>query len=153
MTIKRTVLSFVFDGDRLLMIFKKTGQGKGKWNVPGGKIVAGEEELAAAVRETREETGIVPVGLAPAGRLEFYFEAGGSWSNVCTVFVAHEHSGELIPETDECTATWISKDELPWDEMWESDRTWIPLVFTRKPFHRIYRFSADDKLLGEEIVE
>src|SRR3989344_9399765 len=103
---KRTVLTFVFDENRLLMIHKKTGQGKGKWNVPGGKCRPGESDAAAAVRETREETGIEPHSLERVGAREFFFAAGGSWSNVCEVFVSRAHSGELVPETEECSAAW-----------------------------------------------
>src|SRR3989338_8949463 len=99
MSIQRTVLTFVFDDDKLLMILKKAGQGIGKWNVPGGKCQDGESDEAAAVRETREETGITPHSLERAGALEFFFAEGGSWSNTCEVFLSRSHSGELIAET------------------------------------------------------
>lgn len=152
MQIKRTVLVFVFSGENLLMILKKSGQGKGKWNVPGGKLEPGESDEAAALRETQEETGITPVDIQRAGELEFYFEAGGSWSNSCAVFTARSHTGALIGETEECEPRWISTNAIPWENMWESDRTWIPLVFAGKPFHRRYHFDREDHLLREEIV-
>jgi 8-oxo-dGTP diphosphatase len=47
-------LVFVFRGDEVLLINKKTGLGKGKVNAPGGKVDPGETPRAAAVRECRE---------------------------------------------------------------------------------------------------
>ncbi len=35
----------------------------GRWNLPGGMAERGESPPSAAIRETREESGFVPVGL------------------------------------------------------------------------------------------
>lgn len=151
---KRTVLTFVFDdNDQLLMIEKKRGQGAGKWNFPGGKCNEGESEVEASVRETVEEAGIRPIDPKPCGKLDFYFEDGGSWANSCTVFRTNLFDGELIPETDECSAHWIKIVDIPWDKMWGSDRTWVPLLLKGEEFHRAYHFDKDDNLLREEIIK
>jgi len=151
--VKFTTLCFVFDRARnlLLMIEKKRGQGAGKWNVPGGKISAGESAAEAAIRETIEETGIRPLDLRAAGKLEFYFPESDSWSNICSVFTAENFSGELIPENIECSAHWVNLDQIPYEKMWDDDRLWIPLLLTGKYFHRIYHFDANDKMKSEEI--
>ena len=52
---EHAVLCFIVDGDRILLIHKKTGLGAGKVNGPGGRIEPGESPLQAAVRETEEE--------------------------------------------------------------------------------------------------
>lgn len=149
----RTVLTFVFnDKDQVLMIQKKRGQGTGKWNFPGGKCLSSESEIAASVRETKEETGIEPIAPVPVGKLEFSFDSGGSWANACTVFRTERWQGTLIPETDECSAHWIKVVDMPWDKMWDSDRTWVPLLLSGKSFHRKYHFDKNDNLLREEII-
>jgi len=151
--IKRTTLCFVFDRAQnlLLMIEKKRGQGAGKWNVPGGKIHPGESAADAAVRETIEETGIRPLEVIEAGTLEFYFPESESWDNICTVFTAEEFSGALIPENEECSAHWISLDQIPFEKMWDDDRLWVPLLLAGEPFHRIYQFDANDRMKTEGI--
>src|SRR5438094_443021 len=57
---ERANLCFILKDDRLLLIRKKRGLGAGKINAPGGKIDPGETALESAIRETREEVGVVP---------------------------------------------------------------------------------------------
>lgn len=150
---KRTTLCFVFDGDLLLMILKKRGQGAGKWNVPGGKFAPGETAEAAAIRECVEETGIVPSNLEHRGTLEFFFPAGGSWDNTCEVFVSRKFSGSLIAESEECSAHWIPVKEIPLEKMWSSDRVWLPVLLSGRKFHRAYRFDQHDQVIEEKVLE
>jgi len=152
--VKRTVLIFLFnnDGSELLMIHKKRGQGAGKWNVPGGKLLPGENEEAAATRECEEECGLKPLQLELAGKLEFYFPAGNAWDNLCTVFRAHGFTGVLVKENEECTAEWISCDKIPYEKMWDSDRLWTPLLFQGNYFHRSYTFDEKDKVTEEKVL-
>jgi len=152
--IKRTVLCFVFDkkNDLLLMIHKKRGQGAGKINVPGGKIQAGETEESAARRETIEETGIEPLTMKQAGKLEFYFPYSDSWDNTCTVFVADNFAGSLISESEECSAHWLPCATLPLDKMWDADRLWLPYLLAGKEFHRAYVFDSSDRVIEERAL-
>jgi 8-oxo-dGTP diphosphatase len=153
--LQRTVLCFVLDREKnaLLMIEKKRGQGAGKMNVPGGKIQPGEEEEAAAIRETTEETGITPRALKPAGRLEFYFPESQSWSNTCAVFTCESFRGKLVAESEECAALWVSLAALPLDRMWSSDRLWLPLLLEGRWFHRAYVFDGEDNVREERIKD
>lgn len=148
---KKTVLSFAFNASHeLLMIFKKTGQGAGKWNVPGGKIEANETPRAAAIRETQEETGIILLQPELVGELSFLFPHGGSWESTCSVFTAHSFAGEMLRETAECRPEWIPQAKIPWDTMWESDLEWIPWLLSGKKFRQRYVFDAQDRLLRSE---
>lgn len=156
--IKKTTLCFVIDRARgkngsLLMIEKKRGQGAGKWNMPGGKFAPGESASEAAVRETIEETGIEPLNVREVGLLEFYFPESNSWNNICSVFVSEEFRGELIPDSDECRAHWVSLDAIPYDKMWDDDRLWVPFVFAGKYFHRVYTFDQNDHMKSEKVIK
>jgi 8-oxo-dGTP pyrophosphatase MutT (NUDIX family) len=88
-----TLLFVVRDG-HILLIRKKRGLGAGKINGPGGRIELGETSLEAAVRETREELGIVPVSPELRGELHFQFVDG--YSLHCSVFVAGDFIGEPV---------------------------------------------------------
>lgn len=139
---------------RVLLIRKKRGMGAGKWNAPGGKVEPGESAVQAAARETREETGLTPVSPRYAGLLEFRFAPGSSsWDNLCRVFHAGAFEGTLCSEHDECAPEWVGLDAIPYDGMWEDDRSWLPSLLAGRPFHRVYRFGAGDALLGETILD
>ncbi|HPJ72777.1 MAG TPA: NUDIX domain-containing protein, partial [bacterium] len=113
---ERTVLCFLVVGGDLLLIRKKTGLGRGMFNVPGGRIEPGEDPLDAAVRETREETGLTPRGLVPAGNLLFYFAEG--FLHTCRVFSAGAFEGTAV-RTREADPLWVPVEAIPYRRMWE----------------------------------
>lgn len=56
-------------GGRLLLIQRGHAPSAGLWSVPGGRVEPGETLAEAAVREVREETGLVVRPGAVVGRL------------------------------------------------------------------------------------
>ena len=144
------VLLFVIEeeNDRLLLIHKKSGHGSGKVNAPGGRIEADESDFEAAVRETREEVGITPKRPEKVGELNFYFTDGYLLKGY--VFVSQEYSGE-IEETPEAAPFWCKTDEIPYENMWEDDRFWLPLMLCREKFCGYFVFD-DDKMLDKNII-
>ena len=140
---ERAVLTFIRCAGQVLLIVKKRGLGQGKVNAPGGRIEAGETPEQAAVRETREEVGLTPRGLRPAGRLDFAFTDGYSLS--CRVFTADSCSGALT-ETDEAAPFWCAESDIPYDRMWADDRLWIPLMLEGRHFDAQFVFDGDRML-------
>ena len=55
---QKVVIAVVQSDDKFLLVRRKAAEGNLVWNFPGGKIEAGETELAAAEREVFEETGV-----------------------------------------------------------------------------------------------
>ena len=136
-------LCFIRRNDELLLIRKKRGFGAGKVNAPGGKIEPGESALEAAIRETQEEIGVVPLDPQPRGELHFDFADG--YSLHCTVFLAVALDG-LPCETDEALPFWVGVDAIPYDEMWEDDRYWLPLLLEGKSFSGFFTFEGETML-------
>lgn len=57
---KKSVIAAVYCRKRwLLGVATNNDDRKGKWCLPGGNIKHGEEPMAAAAREVKEETGII----------------------------------------------------------------------------------------------
>jgi 8-oxo-dGTP diphosphatase len=136
-------LVFVIEDERILLIRKKRGLGKGKINGPGGKLDPGENAVQCAARECHEELGITVHELECMGEHKFQFQDG--YSIHCWVFRTSGFDGEAI-ETVEATPLWTSIDKIPFDEMWEDDRIWLPMVIERKPFTARWIFDDDQML-------
>jgi 8-oxo-dGTP diphosphatase len=140
---ERSVLCFIIEGDRVVLIEKKRGLGAGKVNGPGGRIEVGETALEAAVRETVEEIGVVPEGIREIGRLRFQFTDG--YSLLCTVFRADGWTGDLL-ETDEAKPFWCRLDAIPYERMWRDDAFWFPHLVNGTGFEGWFVFEGDQML-------
>ena len=139
----QVTLCFIVSEGRVLLMRKLRGIGAGKINGPGGKVDPGETPLAAAIRETQEEIGVTPLEPELRGELSFYFRGGPSWH--CLVFLARGFEGTPI-RTAEAQPLWFAADALPYDEMWEDDRHWLPLLLAGE------RFRGSVIVEGETVV-
>jgi 8-oxo-dGTP diphosphatase len=144
---ERAVLSFMRDGDRLLLIHKKTGLGAGKVNAAGGRIEPGETAVRAAVRETVEEVCMEPLNPEKRGELFFQFKDGYKLHG--EVFFSTEFSGTPA-ETREADPFWCAIDDIPYGDMWEDDRYWLPLALKGIPFKAYFIFD-NDRMVDKKI--
>ncbi len=147
------VITYLFDGDRVLLIDKKTGLGKGLVNAPGGHIEDDETAAEAAVREFKEETGLSIAGLELVGDLYFQFKDGMRQRGY--VYFASSYEGEM-GETAEARPFWVGLDEIPYDKMWEDDIHWLPMAIEGKRIRGYFIFDGErmlDKRIEHEKKE
>ena len=106
----------VVHGGRVLAARRcRPAESAGGWEFPGGKVDAGEEAAAAAVREVREELGCE---VAVTGWLEPQVPIRDGL--VLRVATAALVDGEPVPRADEHDAVrWLRADQL--DEV-----AWLP---------------------------
>ena len=142
-------LCFVMRNGQILLIRKKRGLGAEKINGPGGRLEAGETALTAAIREMQEEIGVTPTGLEQIGELFFHFLDG--YRLQVTVFAASGCTGQLR-ETDEATPFWVPISQIPYENMWQDDRHWLPLLTARRKFKGYFVFEGD-QLLSHRILK
>jgi 8-oxo-dGTP diphosphatase len=136
-------LVFVVRETSLLLIRKKRGLGAGKINGPGGRLEPGETLEACAVREVQEELGVTPQNLEKLGENRFQFTDG--YSIHVHVYRAADVVGMPV-ETDEAIPLWFGLNEIPYNEMWEDDRLWLPLVLKGSCFSGCFLFEGDRML-------
>jgi len=136
-------LVFALRGDEILMIRKKRGLGAGKINGPGGRLEPGETPLECAVREVREELCVTPRGLDWRGENRFQFTDG--YSIHVHVYVATGLDG-TPRETEEAVPLWVRRDAIPYHEMWEDDRLWLPHALAGRRFSGRFLFEGDRML-------
>ncbi|KAJ7241024.1 NUDIX hydrolase domain-like protein [Mycena haematopus] len=121
---------FLVQDDKLLLGYKKRGLGIHKYNGFGGKVEPEESTLDAALRELKEEAGIT-APLTHAGTLLFVVP-GEKWAHI-DIFRADEYTG-TITESDEMRPEWFDRTNIPFDNMWESDKYWLPLLLSKQHF-------------------
>jgi 8-oxo-dGTP diphosphatase len=138
--VDRATLVFVIRDGEILLIRKKRGLGAGKINGPGGRIEPGESALACALREMEEELRVTPTGVRERGELRFQFVDG--YAIHVTVFSAEDCRKEAC-ETDEAEPLWTAIDRIPYDEMWEDDRIWLPLLIAGETIRGRFVFDGD----------
>lgn len=136
-------LMFIIKGDRILLIRKKRGLGAGKINGPGGRLEPGESPQECAVRETREELLINPLNVEFRGELFFHAEDMPRIHGY--VFTASDYEGTPT-ETEEAIPLWFSIDDIPYAEMWEDDKFWLPQVIAGQVVHAWFTFAGESVL-------
>ena len=136
-------LVYVVEGNSVLLIRKKRGLGAGKINAPGGRLEPGESLEECAIREVQEELLVTPLELELIGDNRFQFVDG--YSLHAHVYRANGYVGTPT-ETAEAIPHWFDLGEVPYDEMWEDDRLWVPYIFEGVRFTARYIFDGDRML-------
>ncbi len=109
------VSAFVFREGDVLLVKRRDEPSRGLWSPPGGSLELGETVEQAAVRETREETGLIvrPTGVLDVRSVIVHDEAGRvRWHYVLVGIGCDWVSGEPFPATDAENARFIPLAEL-----------------------------------------
>jgi ADP-ribose pyrophosphatase YjhB (NUDIX family) len=115
----------VNDADEILLIRRSDN---GNWAVPGGGIDLGESVRQAAVRETREETGIDCevtgiVGIYSDPRhVILYTSNGEARQEFSILLTAGAVGGEPTPSDESSEVRWVPRDAVAGYEMDRSMR-------------------------------
>jgi len=130
---------------------KKHGLGVGNFVGLGGKLEPGESAVDAAVREVFEEAVVVVAAsdLEPRGLLSYFFPHRESWSQESSVFVCRSWRGEPRG-SDELDPEWFPLDGVPYAEMWDDARRWLPGVLAGASVRRSFVFGEDLATVVEE---
>jgi mutator protein MutT len=105
----------IIDGGRVLLAKRTHPPSAGEWSIPGGRLEVGETVREAAVREAREETGLLvePQELLgvferivrdPAGKVRYHY--------VLIDFLCRQVGGELCAASDAAEVRWVTPAEV-----------------------------------------
>jgi 8-oxo-dGTP diphosphatase len=112
---KLGVSACVWRGGEVLMIQRAKPPVIGIWSLPGGHVEAGEEALAAAHRELREETGVEAALSELVGLYDVIHrdEAGQLIRHYAVACYAGRWiGGEPRAASDALTACWMAPEEI-----------------------------------------
>lgn len=153
--LRKVTLCFLLKDNQILLAMKKRGFGMGRWNGVGGKPQEGESILDTAKREAFEEIGVNIKSLEHVATLNFLFPdtpEDKNWNQQVIVYFVRDWEGEPV-ESEEMKPKWFSFDNIPYEEMWEDDLYWIPLVLKNQTVTGSFTFNNDQKLQNHEIYE
>jgi ADP-ribose pyrophosphatase YjhB (NUDIX family) len=113
------------DADEILLIHRTDND---YWALPGGAVDIGESLPQAAVRETREETGVhcEITGLSgiytDPGHVILYTSNGEVRQEFSVALIARATGGQPTPSSESSEVRWIAADDLASYEMDSSMR-------------------------------
>ncbi len=130
------------DGKQVLLVHRNRRPDDahlGKYNGLGGKLDVGEDVVTCMRREIAEEAGIDCEELLLRGTISWpgFGKHGEDWFGF--IFRIDRFSGTPLTENPEGTLTWVELGRLLELPLWEGDRHFLPLVFSRDPrqFHGV----------------
>src|SRR5579859_4142872 len=108
--------AIIIEDSRVLLVKRAHPPIQGQWSIPGGVLEVGELVREAAIREAREETGLI---VEPGDLLGVYdrvlrnAEKRVQYHYVLIDFLCRKVGGELAADDDAAEVRWFTREELP----------------------------------------
>lgn len=111
---KVAAVTFIHNGESILLVRRAMEPEKGKWALPGGYVDANEDPRQAAIREAKEETGL-HISITRLLDIVFTPPPNGELGvrPIVIIFEACVISGTIQPQDDVDKAEWFTVDNLP----------------------------------------
>lgn len=124
---------FVIRDGKFLVLTRGGGVGEGVEYIPGGLVDRGEDPMDAAIRETKEETGL---DLRDVRQLRVWsYDTPDGWETVHTTFVGYSDQGDVVITPEHTAHRWVTPSEhvARWcpegaEESFPQFSTWFPQV-------------------------
>jgi 8-oxo-dGTP diphosphatase len=120
-------------------IKKENDYHEGKWNGLGGKFEAGESPEECAVREIREESGLIVKSPRMHGFITFpNFDGVDDW--YVFIFTSDEFEGKLI-DSPEGKLEWIPNDKVTELNLWGGDKIFLEWLYQDRFFSAKFNYE------------
>ncbi|OHA79889.1 MAG: hypothetical protein A2675_01460 [Candidatus Yonathbacteria bacterium RIFCSPHIGHO2_01_FULL_51_10] len=152
-----TVCYPVRDG-KVLLAFKTCKIGANCWNGYGGGIEQGETVAEAALRELREESGLVAreEHLEKIAVVDFHNTKSDGSTFIVKVhfFTVSQWTGEPKETREMITPTWFEIEDLPIDTMMLADAQFVPVALKGKKVIAEAHYGPYQKeLIGDVLIQ
>jgi 8-oxo-dGTP diphosphatase len=145
MPYKLATLIYCIKDEKVLMLKRVKPPYPGYWIAPGGKLERGEGPLECALRELREETGLV-AATAQLRALVTESSSRDDWQWLLFVYRAETPRGKILKNGPEGELRWFEAEELEAAQIPPADRYFMRDALRSTPGTVEYRFAYDDEL-------
>lgn len=147
-----TTLLFIIKDEKILLARKSRGFATGKLNGVGGKREAGETIEQTMIRETQEEICVTPKDYRLVGIIEFFeFDKNQEpEEDIMHIFIANDYEGTPT-KSDEMDPVWFDINNVPYFDMFQDDKLWIPKVIGGEKIYGVFNFDKEFNLISHTI--
>ncbi|NCS89704.1 MAG: NUDIX pyrophosphatase [Ignavibacteria bacterium CG2_30_36_16] len=121
----------IVDGDLKYLILKRSENEifPGLWQMVTGKIECGEKAYETAIREIKEETGLIPKKLWVVPNINSFYSQADDCISLLPVFAAQLSSSCSVKISEEhCEYKWVSSKEAKKLFAWEGQRKSVDII-------------------------
>ncbi|MEF2965877.1 8-oxo-dGTP diphosphatase [Paenibacillus sp. M1] len=129
--IKMYTICLIVNGNRILLLNRQHDSYKG-YIAPGGRIEFPESPMECAIREVKEETGLIVRNLKFKGLAEYMNPNKERY--MIFNYITYEFEGDLIADSREGKPEWVQIQDISKIEMQENFRRRISLFFEEGTF-------------------
>lgn len=153
MKVVPTTLLFIIKDGKILLARKARGFATGKLNGVGGKREKGETIEQTMIRETQEEICVTPKDYRLVGIIEFFeFDKNQEpEEDIMHIFIANDYEGTPT-KSDEMDPAWFDVNNVPYFDMFQDDKLWIPNIINGEKIYGVFNFDKDFKLISHNIT-
>jgi dihydroneopterin triphosphate diphosphatase len=100
----------------------------GLWQMVTGKIKSGEKAYQTALREIKEETGIIPAQLWVAPTVNSFYEPKDEFICLIPVFAARVETDKVKISSEHTEYKWVKKQTAQKLLAWEGQRKSVQII-------------------------
>ena len=145
MTRKVTTLVYALRDGKVLLMHRRKQPNLGQWTAPGGKVELDESPAECAVRELREETGLVAISKPELRLIITETSPLPNWQWLMFVYRIDQVIGQVTP-CDEGDLAWILPDQVSDLPIPQADAIFFPRVLDGSPGPVAMKFEYDGDL-------
>ncbi|MBK9099671.1 MAG: NUDIX pyrophosphatase [bacterium] len=122
---------FKTTGSKIEFLLLKRSEGQpypGLWQMVTGKIKQNEKAYQTALREIKEETGLVPVQLWVAPTVNSFYEPKDEYICLLPVFAARVEADEIKLSKEHTEYQWVDKSTAQRFLAWEGQRKAVQII-------------------------
>lgn len=140
-----TTLVYVLRGQHVLLMHRRKEPNLGQWTAPGGKIEVHESPAECAIRELREETGL----MAQRPELRVIVTETSplpDWQWLMFIYLVRDFTGQVRHDCPEGHLAWIPVEDVLQLPIPQADAIFFPYVVNGSPGPISMKFEYDAEL-------